>query len=365
MSDDSQTVVGESVTFRNVTKSYGGKEVLHSFNLDIKAGEMVSLLGPSGCGKSTALRCLSGFESITRGEILIGDKSVAPVPPQKRGIGMVFQQYSLFPNMNVLDNVAFGLKVRKVGRDERIAAARSILDMVGLKDFAEAYPARLSGGQQQRVALARAIVVNPKVLLLDEPLSALDAKIRVQLRDEIRALQLRLGITAIFVTHDQEEALVVSDRIAVMHDGNIEQIGTPKELYLHPETPFVADFVGQTNKIETKVGHDGTVDVCGYAVPLSQPQPENALVKVFVRPENVMLTSDPQGDFEVLSENYLGSIERTTVGAGSMLLTSQHAPSEQYRQHERVRVAIRPEAVVAEPIELRWAENSTAEREAQ
>jgi putative spermidine/putrescine transport system ATP-binding protein len=171
MSDDSQTVVGESVTFRNVTKSYGGKEVLHSFNLDIKAGEMVSLLGPSGCGKSTALRCLSGFESITRGEILIGDKSVAPVPPQKRGIGMVFQQYSLFPNMNVLDNVAFGLKVRKVGKDERIASARSILDMVGLKDFAEAYPARLSGGQQQRVALARAIVVNPKVLLLDEPLS--------------------------------------------------------------------------------------------------------------------------------------------------------------------------------------------------
>ena len=348
--------VGDSVTFTDVTKSYGGKEVLHSFNVEVNAGELVSLLGPSGCGKSTVLRCLSGFETITHGDICIGGRSIIATPPQRRGIGMVFQQYSLFPNMNVLDNVAFGLKVRRVSREERISEARKTLELVGLTEFAEQYPSRLSGGQQQRVALARAIVVNPKVLLLDEPLSALDAKIRVQLRNEIRALQQRLGITAIFVTHDQEEALAISDRIAVMHDGNIEQIGTPKELYVTPATPFVADFVGQSNKVETTVGLDGTVNVCGFALPLSSPQPDKTLVMVYIRPENVSFEPDAQGPFEVTGTNYLGSIQRTTAQGGSISLTSQHAPSMHYRVHDRVRVVVRQEAVVAKPIEIRWVE---------
>ncbi len=355
---DGKTVGGESVVFSNVTKSYGNKEVLHSFNFDIKAGEMICLLGPSGCGKSTALRCLSGFESITQGDIRIGERSVAGVPPQKRGIGMVFQQYSLFPNMNVLDNVAFGLKVKKVPKDERRTKAREMLKIVGLEDYAESFPNRLSGGQQQRVALARALVMNPSVLLLDEPLSALDAKIRVQLRDEIRALQRKLGITAIFVTHDQEEALAVADRIAVMHDGNIEQIGTPKELYLTPATPFVADFVGQSNKIETTVQPNGKVNICGFELPLSTPLPANTLATVFIRPENVLIEHDGQSRFEVSHTSFLGSIERTSVRADNITLVSQHAPMEQYEIGDHVRLTIRPEAVVAEPIDLRWVQDA-------
>ncbi len=355
---DGKTVGGESVVFSNVTKSYGNKEVLHSFNFDIKAGEMICLLGPSGCGKSTALRCLSGFESITQGDIRIGERSVAGVPPQKRGIGMVFQQYSLFPNMNVLDNVAFGLKVKKVPKDERRTKAREMLKIVGLEDYAESFPNRLSGGQQQRVALARALVMNPSVLLLDEPLSALDAKIRVQLRDEIRALQRKLGITAIFVTHDQEEALAVADRIAVMHDGNIEQIGTPKELYLTPATPFVADFVGQSNKIETTVQPNGKVNICGFELPLSTPLPANTLATVFIRPENVLIEHDGQSRFEVSHTSFLGSIERTSVRADNITLVSQHAPMEQYEIGDHIRLTIRPEAVVAEPIDLRWVQDA-------
>ncbi len=355
---DGKTVGGESVVFSNVTKSYGNKEVLHSFNFDIKAGEMICLLGPSGCGKSTALRCLSGFESITQGDIRIGGRSVAGVPPQKRGIGMVFQQYSLFPNMNVLDNVAFGLKVKKVPKDERRTKAREMLKIVGLEDYAESFPNRLSGGQQQRVALARALVMNPSVLLLDEPLSALDAKIRVQLRDEIRALQRKLGITAIFVTHDQEEALAVADRIAVMHDGNIEQIGTPKELYLTPATPFVADFVGQSNKIETTVQPNGKVNICGFELPLSTPLPANTLATVFIRPENVLIEHDGQSRFEVSHTSFLGSIERTSVRADNITLVSQHAPMEQYEIGDHIRLTIRPEAVVAEPIDLRWVQDA-------
>ncbi|MFT8593439.1 MAG: ABC transporter ATP-binding protein [Bifidobacterium sp.] len=353
-------VPGESVTFSNVTKAYGGKEVLHAFNLEIKAGEMVSLLGPSGCGKSTALRCLSGFESISEGSISIGKRSVVGIPPQKRGIGMVFQQYSLFPNMSVIENVAFGLKIKRTAKDERLEKARAMLDLVGLQGFADAYPSHLSGGQQQRVALARAIVVNPQVLLLDEPLSALDAKIRVQLRDEIRALQRKLGITAIFVTHDQEEALAISDRVAVMHDGDIEQIGVPKDLYLAPKTSFVADFVGQTNRLETAV-IDGThVDVCGTLVPLSNRQPPKALVRVFVRPENVMLE---HGEDEsrvagtVMGTSFLGSIERTTVSVGPLTLVAQHDSGEQYSVGEHVGVSIRPQPVISESVEIPWVEH--------
>lgn len=356
---------GKSVDFSAVTKAYGGKEVLHSFNLSVAAGEMICLLGPSGCGKSTALRCLSGFEPITSGDISIDGKSVSGMAPQKRGIGMVFQQYSLFPNMNVLDNVAFGLKVRKMSKDERYAKARAMLRMVGLGEFESAFPARLSGGQQQRVALARALVMDPQVLLLDEPLSALDAKIRVQLRDEIRALQLRLGITAIFVTHDQEEALAVSDRIAVMHDGNIEQIGAPKDLYLNPATPFVADFIGQSNRVETKITADGMVEIAGSRLPVTTEVAPSTLVTAFVRPENVRLVPDDQGIFTVSHTSFLGSIERTrvegVVNGKPLSLISQHAPSEQHGVGQKVRLDILPNPVVVEPIEIRWAGKPGAE----
>lgn len=349
---------GESVSFDKVTKSYGSHEVLHAFSLEIGAGEMVSLLGPSGCGKSTALRCLAGFESISSGDVTIGERSVVGVPPRRRGIGMVFQHYSLFPNMTVLENVAFGLKVKRVPRDERRARALKMLNMVGLDDFAESFPSRLSGGQQQRVALARAIVINPRVLLLDEPLSALDAKIRVQLRDEIRSLQRRLGITSIFVTHDQEEALAVSDRIAVMHDGVIEQIGEPRDLYVRPATPFVADFVGQSNKVETKIGSDGMVTVCGSSIPVSNAASPGTLVTVFIRPENVILESAVDGPYMVVHESFLGAFQRTLVDVGPFTMVSQHDPSVHFRVGDHVRLSIRPNPVVCDPIEIRWANDS-------
>jgi putative spermidine/putrescine transport system ATP-binding protein len=356
---------GDTVEFADVTKSYGDKEVLHSFNLDIAAGEMISLLGPSGCGKSTALRCLSGFESITTGSIRIGGQDVIAVPPQRRGIGMVFQQYSLFPNLNVLQNVAFGLKIKGLNREDRYSKARDMLKLVGLEDYESAYSTKLSGGQQQRVALARAIVMDPQVLLLDEPLSALDAKIRVQLRDEIRALQQRLGITAIFVTHDQEEALAVSDRIAVMHNGNIEQIGTPKELYSSPTTAFVADFVGQSNGLESTILADGqSVELCGIRIPVIGHYAPHTLVRVYLRPENVMLRADENGDFSVVNTSFLGSIERTGVTGHGIEMVAQHNPSTQYRIGDRVAVDIRPDPMVAEEIKIPWVENTVADNPA-
>ena len=349
---------GQSVSFDKVTKSYGNHEVLHEFSLEIGAGEMVSLLGPSGCGKSTALRCLAGFESISSGSVTIGGRSVVGVPPRRRGIGMVFQHYSLFPNMTVLENVAFGLRVKRVPGNERRNRALKMLNMVGLDDFAESFPSRLSGGQQQRVALARAIVVNPRVLLLDEPLSALDAKIRVQLRDEIRSLQRRLGITSIFVTHDQEEALAVSDRIAVMHNGVIEQIGEPRDLYMRPATPFVADFVGQSNKVETKIGPDSVVTVCGCEIPVANAAAPGTLVTVFIRPENVVLESVADGPYKVVHESFLGAFQRTLVDVGPFTLVSQHDPGNRFRVGDRVRLSIRPNPVVCDPIEIRWAKDS-------
>lgn len=362
--DAGDAALGESVVFDNVTKSYGGREVLHSFSLSVLPGEMVSLLGPSGCGKSTALRCLAGFEQISGGRVSVGGREVSRTPPRSRGIGMVFQQYSLFPNMTVADNVAFGLRVKRVGRQERRAKAADMLSLVGLGEFADRYPSQLSGGQQQRVAVARALILNPGVLLLDEPLSALDAKIRVQLRDEIRSLQLKLGITTIFVTHDQEEALAVSDRIAVMHDGNIEQIGTPKELYLTPKTPFVSDFVGQSNKVDTTVGRDGAVTVCECPLPLSSKEAPNSLVTVFIRPENVVLSPDDAGDAVVVRTSFLGSIQRTTVHVDAMELVAQHDIDDRFDIGQHVDVAIKPYPVMSRRIELRWAEDARKDGDA-
>src|ERR1700749_2845628 len=212
-------------------------------------GELVALLGPSGCGKTTALRIVAGFETADTGSVLVDGRDVSAMPAAKRDMGMVFQSYSLFPNMSALDNVGFGLRMRKVGPAERRKKAGELLDMVGLALQAGQYPHQLSGGQQQRVALARALAIEPRVLLLDEPLSALDAKVRLQLREQIRALQQRLGTTTLFVTHDQEEALSMADRVGVMSMGKLEQIDAPDELYADPATSFVAEFVGIMNRI--------------------------------------------------------------------------------------------------------------------
>ena len=241
------------VAVRNLTKRFGPTAVVSGINLAIEEGEMFTLLGPSGCGKTTLLRLVAGFYSADEGEILFDEQRVNDVPPHQRGIGMVFQNYALWPHMTVFDNVAYGLKLQKIDRSKVADQVKSGLEKVKLTGLGDRYPGQLSGGQQQRVALARALVLNPKILLLDEPLSNLDAKIRIQVRAEIRKLQKELGITTVYVTHDQEEALTLSDRIAVFNQGQVLQVGPPKELYERPANRFVADFIGINNLIEGTV----------------------------------------------------------------------------------------------------------------
>jgi putative spermidine/putrescine transport system ATP-binding protein len=237
----------------NLRKSFAASRVVHGFNLAVERGEFISFLGPSGCGKTTTLRMIAGFELPSAGTIRIADRDVTYLRPNQRNVGMVFQSYALFPNMTVAANIAFGLKVAKRSESEIKARTEEMLGLIKLPSLGERYPSQLSGGQQQRVALARALAIRPQVLLLDEPLSALDAKIRVSLREEIRAVQRDLGITTIYVTHDQEEALSMSDRIVVMNEGRIEQIGTPFEIYNRPRTRFVASFVGTLNILSCQI----------------------------------------------------------------------------------------------------------------
>jgi spermidine/putrescine transport system ATP-binding protein len=244
---------GGEVELEALEKRFEDVTAVDSIDLDIAAGEFFSLLGPSGCGKTTTLRLIAGFERPTSGDVKLDGESLAAVPPDRRNVNTVFQSYALFPHLNVLDNVAFGMRYQKVGRKERERRAREALALVELGDYAKRRPHQLSGGQQQRVALARALVLRPAVLLLDEPLGALDAKIRRQLRIELKALQEEVGTTFIFVTHDQEEALSMSDRIAVMNEGRVDQVGTPREIYEGPATLFVADFLGVANVMDVEV----------------------------------------------------------------------------------------------------------------
>lgn len=341
---------GTRVELRGIVKDYGTTRVLHGIDLDIEPGEFVSLLGPSGCGKTTLLRVLAGLELATAGHVRLGGNDVSRVPTNRRDIGMVFQSYSLFPHLRVEDNVAFGLRRRRVAKAEAATRARDALDLVGLGHLGDRFPHQLSGGQQQRVALARALVTEPRVLLLDEPLSALDAKVRVQLRDEIRRIQLRLGITTVFVTHDQEEALAVSDRIAVMDAGRIDQIGTPEDLYLRPETATVAAFVGLSSPVPAVV-HDGVVRVWGERMPLlgaALPGAAHALI----RPENVRFAAEGAGVAATVEEStFLGSIRRTLVRTddGTMLRV-QHGASERVDYQQRVWLTLAPEPVAVRPI---------------
>ncbi len=250
----------------DVVKTYGAVRALDHLNLTIESGELVSLLGPSGCGKTTALRSVAGFERPDSGQVLLNGKDLTPTPANKRDMGMVFQAYSLFPNMTAAQNIAFGLKLRKRPAAETRKRADDLLSLVGLQGRADRYPHQLSGGQQQRVALARALAFEPSVLLLDEPLSALDAQVRVQLRDEIRRLQKEVGITTLFVTHDQEEALSISDRVGVMNNGQLEQLASPAQLYRHPTTEFVAGFVGTINRLPVSVLDATTVAYGGVVL---------------------------------------------------------------------------------------------------
>ena len=342
---------GTRVEFRGVVKDYGSTRVLHGVDLDIKPGEFVSLLGPSGCGKTTALRVLAGLENATEGSVLLGDRDVSRVPTNKRDIGMVFQAYSLFPHLRIRENVAFGLRRRGVARTAAEARAMDALDLVGLGHLGDRYTHQLSGGQQQRVALARALVTEPRVLLLDEPLSALDAKVRVQLRDEIRRIQLRLGTTTVFVTHDQEEALAVSDRIAVMNAGRIEQVGTPEDLYLRPATPNVAAFVGLSSTVRADV-RGGVVELWGQRLP-AQGNTTDGPVDVFLRPENVRLVLEGDGGAvgTVQESTFLGSFRRTLVRTSEgELVRVQHSAADRLSYDDTVRLTVAPEPVVVRAI---------------
>ena len=305
---------GTSVSLRGLTRVFGQTRALDQMSLDIAPGELVALLGPSGCGKTTALRIVAGFEYADAGEVLIDGKDISGVPAAKRDMGMVFQSYSLFPNMNALDNVAFGLRMRKVGGSVRRKRAGELLEMVGLSAQAGQYPHQLSGGQQQRVALARALAIEPRVLLLDEPLSALDAKVRLQLREQIRTLQQRLGTTTLFVTHDQEEALSMSDRVGVMRAGRLEQVAEPAELYARPATAFVAEFVGTMNRLPADLGGGGTaVTVLGVTVPVQEGGPSSGPVDALVRPENLTVTVTDGGNGIVSGRTFLGAVTRVAV----------------------------------------------------
>jgi putative spermidine/putrescine transport system ATP-binding protein len=278
-----------------LTRRFGGVPALDGLDLHVEPGSLMCLLGPSGCGKTTALRIIAGLEHSDAGEVRVGGKDIAQVPANKRDMGMVFQAYSLFPNLNAIDNVAFGLRMRKRGAADRHKRAGELLELVGLSEHADKYSHQLSGGQQQRVALARALAIEPRVLLLDEPLSALDAVVRVQLREEIRSLQTRLGITTVFVTHDQEEALSVADQVAVMRSGKLEQCAAPAEVYADPATSFVAEFIGTMNRLPGVLSGPGadTVEVAGRRLPVRNPAAAAGLgsadVTVLIRPEAVRL----------------------------------------------------------------------------
>ena len=309
----------------HLEKFFGQLQVVKDFNLGIEKGEFVSLLGPSGCGKTTVLRMVAGFETPTSGVIRIDGKDVTPLRPNQRDIGMVFQAYALFPNLTVAQNVAFGLKVKGVARAESDARVAEMLALIGLPQLGGRYPFQLSGGQQQRVALARALAPKPKVLLLDEPLSALDAKIRVSLRTEIRDIQRKLGITTIFVTHDQEEALSISDRIVVMHEGVADQVGTPFDIYNRPRTRFVANFVGTLNTIEAEVldRATGRVRAAGSEFSLGRRLDADK-VTLAARPEMITLGAqagrEVQLDATISAVHFLGSVIRVRAEAGGSRL---------------------------------------------
>ena len=297
--------MSNEVIIRDAVKRYGDFTALNGVSLNIKEGEFFTLLGPSGCGKTTLLRMIAGFNSIEGGDFYFGEKRINDVPAHKRDIGMVFQNYAIFPHLTVKENVAYGLKARKVGKQEMETRVAEALELVQISHLADRKPNELSGGQQQRVALARAFVIEPSVLLMDEPLSNLDAKLRVQMRTVIKKLQRRLGITTIYVTHDQEEALAISDRIAVMKDGNIMQIGTPNEIYAKPQNPFVAGFIVTSNFLECEVREGRTVVRDEITVDIPLRKAFSGKAKLSDRPEQLFF-SDKGMPGKVLFSTFLG-----------------------------------------------------------
>jgi spermidine/putrescine transport system ATP-binding protein len=345
--------VSGSVRLEDLSKRFGDVDAVRRLDLEIAEGEFFSLLGPSGCGKTTTLRLVAGFEQPTTGRVVLGDRDVTETPPHKRPVNTVFQNYALFPHLNVRDNVAFGLRYKNVSRSQRRQLAEEALGLVRLERLARRKPAQLSGGEQQRVALARALVLNPSVLLLDEPLGALDAKLRRALQIELKSIQEHVGITFVYVTHDQEEALTMSDRIAVMSEGLAQQVGTPREIYEEPETTFVADFLGVSNLMSGQADGRGRIRIGEVELAAARGDVEaTGEVQVTIRPERIRL--EPLGS---AGENrlqgvvnrvvYLGPTTQVLVelAHGDTLQASVPGGDETYREGSPVTVFLPPQGL--------------------
>lgn len=344
------------LNLKSVTKRFrsldGAGEVtaVDAIDLKIKEGELTTLLGPSGCGKTTTLRMVAGFESVTEGEITLGGESIEDIPPNKRDMAMMFQSYALFPHMTVFDNIAYGLKLKKLPKDVITEKTNKVMELMQISEMRKRFPAQISGGQQQRVALARAVVIEPKVLLFDEPLSNLDAKLREYMRDELRGLQQRLGITSLYVTHDQSEAMAISDKVVLMNKGYIAQVGSPEDLYSNPVSKFVANFIGKSNFLPCtlleKVKKDVQIKVFDKELNIPEPgssidQIDEAKAIIVIRPEAIELVDENQGMFsgEVYKAIYFGTHMEYGVRSGGHELTiEQYSPQVQktYRVGDQV-----------------------------
>ncbi|RLG50760.1 MAG: ABC transporter ATP-binding protein [Thermoproteota archaeon] len=347
-----------SIRTEGVVKRFGEVVALDHVTLSIKHGEFFTLLGPSGCGKTTFLRTVAGFELVDSGRIFFDSQDVTMLPPYKRDTGMVFQNYALWPHMTVFDNIAYGLKVRKLPKKEIEKRVKEVLKLVRLEGLESRKPHQLSGGQQQRVALARALVINPKVLLLDEPLSNLDAKLRLEMRAEIKKLQKSLGITTVYVTHDQEEAMSISDRIAVMNSGRIEQVGTPSQVYFRPRNYFVADFIGQGTFLEGQVkgekegyleveAEEGLLLLASPSDPTNPPKPGDKVI-IAIRPESFKLSKDTNTiKLTVYDVHFLGKSKRVLAKLGEKTFLVEVDPTLEVQAGTAIEVSAPPEKTLA------------------
>ena len=334
------------IQFKNIVKEFDGQIVLKGINLDIYENEFVTLLGPSGCGKTTLLRILGGFLRQNEGQVIFDNEDITDVPPYKRELNTVFQKYALFPHMNVYDNIAFGLKIKKEPKDVIEQKVNRMLKLVGLEDYGKRAVTEMSGGQQQRVAIARALVNEPKVLLLDEPLGALDLKLRKEMQHELKKIQQEVGITFIYVTHDQEEALTMSDKIVVMKDGEIQQIGTPTDIYNEPVNAYVADFIGESNIIDGIMNEDFVVSFAGVTIPCSDSGfGKNRPVDVVIRPEDWEISEDGSGIFNGVVEStvFKGVHFENIVDTGSVKFMVH--TTQEHRPGSRIGLSIIPEYI--------------------